>query len=564
MADPKSNVVAIKSKVDRSKTFNVDGWNNILTAIGLKGRDKRLAAGFETVELTEEEAEDLWAGDDMAARAIETIPSEIIRAGWDVVIQPEGGEEAEEDPSLDPTDPSEDPDEEPEDPREKVKASRKSVQPFGRRDKFTSALPEEGEAAELEDGKALAEEVTAKLEELDAATAFLEAMQFARAYGGGAILLGVLDGAKDLRKPLKLEKIESLAFLTTLQPRELRPVRWYKDPRAANFGEAEVFEIVQDVTGSVPKSERVYVHESRLIIFQGVKISRRRRRARKGWGDSVLNRMAGVLRDFHMSWDGTAILLNDFSQAIFKMKGLAEALQGQDDDLVIKRATLVDMSRSIARAVLLDSEEDFDRKTTNVAGLPDLLEKFCLRLAAAVSMPVTLLMGQSPAGLNATGNSDVRFFYDSIGGWRDRVFRPRFNRFMQVLFAAKDGPTEGREPENWSVEFGSFWQLDDLQEAERRLKNAQADKSYVDAGVLTPEEVASARFGGDKYGDEITLDMAIREEADVEAEEEAEAEAARLQEEMKLKAKAGVPGGGPPFGGGAKPPAGRPGAPAAE
>lgn len=527
---PPAKVVEMKSRKARD-----DGWANVITGLGMVDKDKRLSGRFERNVLTEEEAEELWRGDDMAARVVETVPGEIVRAGWTVQIEIDDSEPTEEAPE------NEEPERDPADPPQAPRGDRRR-----RRDFAISALPEEEETEAEDNGKQQSEAVDAACDELNLYATIREAMEYARAYGGSGILLGTIDGSTDLTKPLDLSKVESLDFLTVLQPRELIPKRWYKDPRKKNFGRPEIYTIQQETASGAIARLLVDVHESRIVRFDGVVVSRRQLKANRGWGDSYLNRVNEVLRDFQVGWQGAAILMNDFAPPIFKIKGLAELLASDGgDSIILNRARILALCQSIARAGLIDSEEEFKRETVNVTGLPELLEKFSLRLAAAARMPVTLMMGQAPAGLNATGASDIRWFYDSIDAERARILRPRLNRILKVLFVSKRGPTGGAEPANWTVKFGPMWQLDAIQEADRRLKNAQADRQYVDAGVLMPEEVAASRFGGDTYGEDIVLDRAIREEADVQAEEEAEAEAERLKEmaQTNLQTSASVPGG---------------------
>lgn len=65
-------------------------------------------------------------------------------------------------------------------------------------------------------------------------------------------------------------------------------------------------------------------------------------------------------------------------------------------------------------------------------------------------------------------------------------------------------------PKTISIDFGSLWQLDENEEADIRLKVAQADAVYLDRGVLDPAEVAISRFGGDKYSMETEIDLDAR------------------------------------------------------
>jgi phage-related protein (TIGR01555 family) len=230
-----------------------------------------------------------------------------------------------------------------------------------------------------------------------------------------------------------------------------------------------------------------------------------------GWADSVYTSMKETLQDFGISWHSVTHLLQDFSQAVLKMKGLADAIAQQEGNLVLDRMTAMDLCRSVARAVPIDSEdEDFIRVVTPMSGLADVLDRLMLRMAEAGEMPVTLLFGQSPAGLNATGESDIRFFYDGIKASQEETVRPRIDRLLDVLFASKAGPTKGTEPENWSYEFNPLWQETDSQRAETRKAQAEADVMYIENGVLDEEEVAMSRFGGDTYSSETVLDMEKR------------------------------------------------------
>lgn len=70
---------------------------------------------------------------------------------------------------------------------------------------------------------------------------------------------------------------------------------------------------------------------------------------------------------------------------------------------------------------------------------------------------------------------------------------------------AKTGPTNGKEPDNWSIKFRPLWQLDEQQQADVRLKQAQADDIYLRRGVAQPADIAASRFGGDTYSVETHL-----------------------------------------------------------
>jgi phage-related protein (TIGR01555 family) len=329
-----------------------------------------------------------------------------------------------------------------------------------------------------------------------------------RGFGGGSILLGADDGSKDWSLPLNEENIRSFKWITALEPDDHTPLDLYDNPQESKFGEVKTYSLI----GS--KGKNVVVHESRLITFMGVQVSKRQRgsSATGGWGDSVLTRVLRVLNDHDMTWASVALLMRDFSQAVMKMKGLAELILKNKDDVILRRMLAIQLARSTAGAILMDSEEDFERKQTPMSGVDGVLDRFMTRMSAAGDMPVTFLYGVSPAGLNATGESDRVSFYDRIKVIEDLDFLPAIERVSRIQFLARGG-----EPDEWSVSFNPLLQQSEDAKATTRKTNAETDKIYIDMGVLTPSVVARSRFGGDEYSPDTHLNQ---EDIDLIEEEE--------------------------------------------
>lgn len=427
----------------------LDGWNNVFTLLGVKGRDKRLGGSFAAEPLSHEELLNLWRGDDIAARIVETIPREMLREGHTLTIHDEDADRV----------------------------------------------------AEITKGIAAAQK---KLKVRDL---FYQALCFERAFGGGAILLGADDGEQDLTKPINEGRLKAIRWLSVFNRREVYAERYYTNVAAENYGEPELWRIQPEFGVSSP----LVVHETRLLLFKGIQISRRQTYTNLGWGDPVLLRVYDALRDFAQAFAGTAALLQDFSQAVFQIKDLSELISTNQDDVLKERFKIIDLCRSMLRAVVLDKDETFTRQTTPVAGLGELLDKFSLRVAASAEMPVSLMMGQAPAGLNATGASDIRFFYDGISAKQENKLKPNEERLTRLLFLCKEGPTNGKEPASWDIEYKPLWQSTAQESADLRYKQAQTDDLYLKNGVLTKDEVANSRFGGHGYRTETVLDVEARQ-----------------------------------------------------
>lgn len=368
-----------------------------------------------------------------------------------------------------------------------------------------------------DDGQA----VMQALDDLDAQTHIEEALSWARLYGGAVIVLGVNDG-QPFDKPLNLNTIQEVTFLNVLDRWQIHPEKRYTDATVAKYGKPELYRL-QPLMGGADAGK--LIHETRLIRFDGVKLPDRLRELNHGWGDTVLNRLFNALRGYHQAHDSIGTILADFTQAVYKLKNLAQLLSQNQDQDVIKRMQIIELTRSIARAIVLDEDESWDRQTTSVAGLPDLVDRTERRLVAETNMPHTLLLGESPgASLGEGGRSENQDWYDHVASQQTAILLKPLRYLVEVIMRAKRGPLRGRLPKTWGLEFRSLWQLDEKEQAEIRKTQSETDTNYINGGVLSAEEVAISRFGGDGYSTDTVLDMKARDELAAAADEEADDE----------------------------------------
>ncbi len=420
----------------------IDGWASALTGIGSIGIDKRTSHNFQARRLTYQDVINLWEGDDLARRAIESVPKECFRNSYELVIADEGKYD---------------------DLKEQTMLLAANLQ----------------------------------IDKLVKRAYCLE-----QAFGGAAILIGA-DDASDLSLPLNEERVKSLDWLTVLEPIELQPSSNYQDPTNPKYGEPEFYQLssyanfanngIPDVRTAPPNAH--LIHESRLIIFPGLKVSRYQNNNNPAgvlWGTSALNAMVDVLRDFNIAWASAGLIVTDFAQSVISIENLM-ALVMKDPAALQNRMRAVELSRSTARAILIDTKESYTRQSTSVAGLPELLDRLSTRLAAAINMPLTLLMGQSPKGLGNEGDSDVRFYYDGIQGIQTEKIRP----ILMKLYGLAMRTIQKDLPNHWFIRFAPLWQLTDQEKADARLTQARSDSMYIKMGAVTAQEIRDSRFRGE-------------------------------------------------------------------
>lgn len=302
-----------------------------------------------------------------------------------------------------------------------------------------------------------------------------------RIFGAAFLYLGANDGQLQ-ESPLLINK--PILFINVLSAKELKIKSLYSDPSTSQYGFVEQYSF-----------GNATIHESRLIPFYASPPL-----SSNKYPPSILQRAYPVLQQFHTSWQSTAHLMTDAAQGIFKLKGLHSTIASNRSEDILKRMELVDMSRSISRSILLDAEdEDFRRDSYGFSGIPEILEKMMLRLASAARLPVSLLMGQAPAGMNATGESDTRFFYDQVKSEQEAL-KPKLERLAKILCK--------NEQAKIKIDFPALWQMTDREKAELRRMEAETDRIYLQEGVLLPEEVALKRFGSSDFA----IDLASRAE----------------------------------------------------
>jgi phage-related protein (TIGR01555 family) len=207
---------------------------------------------------------------------------------------------------------------------------------------------------------------------------------------------------------------------------------------------------------------------------------------------SLLHLCKKALRDYDSLVSSVGNMVTDASTPVLKITGFHEALTSSMTSVIKARVALVDMLKWVGRVMPVDAkDEDYQIQDRTFTGLPEVWDRGELRLCACSRYPATLLFGRSPAGMNATGDSDIRLYYDTVSWFREHYLGPELDRLVKIL-AARLGLAD---PESWFVSWPSLWQRNPTEEAAHRKAVAEADAIMISNGVVTEDEVALTRFG---------------------------------------------------------------------
>lgn len=341
-----------------------------------------------------------------------------------------------------------------------------------------------------------------------------EACYWENLFGGSVIYLALDDGnygPESQEIPVNMEGIRQIHWIRAIDRTRIRPSRdiadMDMDATSPWFGKSNIYLLDLNMTGIQTR-----VHRSRLIIFPGAITTDYERRARDGWGISVIDPLYDQLQQNATSWASAANAIANAQYSVYKLKGLAHMFgRSQGEEQAKARARSMEMAKSLINAVLIDADDEYIRENPNFGNLPAMLDQEMLNLSGSADMPATVLWGRSPAGMNATGESDLELWRSDVDAYREHKIRPPAQTFIEMLMRSKAGPTKGQVHDGWRVFFPSLRQLSEAEKAAIRLQTSQADASDIDKGILLPQEAAVSRFRPEGYSIETQIDLDLRE-----------------------------------------------------
>ena len=336
------------------------------------------------------------------------------------------------------------------------------------------------------------EEIHEAAESLGIWAATSDAIKWSRLYGG-CIVVMMIDG-HDYAQPLRLETVGRGQFrgLLVLD-------RWMVEPSLQNLVRAPGPHLglptYYTIHADAPALPRLKIHYSRCIRLEGIRLPYWQRLQENLWGISVLERLYDRMVAFDLTTTGAAQLVNKAHIRSVKINGLRDVI-GIGGDAYQGFLKFTDMMRrfqNIEGLSILDKEDEFDVSASpGFGGLAEVLLQFGQQLSGALQIPLVRLFGQSPAGLNSSGESDLRTYYDGI---RQRQKRDLGVGMMRVYRCI--GQSLGHAlPSGFGIEFRPLWQMPPREKADVAKAVAEAVIAAKDAGLVSDQVAMKELRGG--------------------------------------------------------------------
>lgn len=345
---------------------------------------------------------------------------------------------------------------------------------------------------------------------------FAKALRWARLFGGAAVVMLVDDG-RLLQDPLNWRDVHGVEELLVYGRNEMHPlwVNGYEnnpddeDYRRGGTGIPEYYQI-NSVYGNY------VVHSSRCLVFHNSDIPESSTMANlyRTWGIPEYLRIREELRNASIGPGYSIRLLERLSMVTYKMKNLAGVLSTADgEDTVLQRMEMLDLARNLLNMVIIDADgEDVGVQSLSVAGVKDILDNACAMLSAVSHIPQTRLFGRSPAGENATGESDLENYKEFVGGLQNGDLRDNTRTLVELILRGMVWNREVKEIPEYTVTYKSAWSPSDDEKAAQdqaaaaaQLTRAQTAGTYVTNGIVEAEEVRRAMVRDEQFDPENIL-----------------------------------------------------------
>jgi uncharacterized protein len=328
------------------------------------------------------------------------------------------------------------------------------------------------------------------------------AAKLARKDGNCAVYIHIEDG-RELSQPVDLVHLQAVSHLTVIERDFCIPHTWESDFRKPGFGEPVTYLVTPYSPGG--SFGPVEIHENRLLMLSGKRLSVYMKRQNGYYDDSVLQRCWRIILDFRRAERDIGAIIRSFSTGKLVLPGLEAILEAGGNQAALERLALVNRSIGIGGLALLGEGEDLDYATRNVSGMGEMYDRLAQGIAAAAEMPLTLLFGHAPSGLSTDDESGRTNWYSRVASYQKNELRPHIEKVVRYLCKAQKGPLKGVEPEAWDLKWHPLLEQTEQEIVDLRSKQATTDEAYLTAGVLTKDEVRASRFGRGFYSLETTL-----------------------------------------------------------
>lgn len=319
-----------------------------------------------------------------------------------------------------------------------------------------------------------------RLVELDFPKKLKELIRYSRMYNMGGFLYFGIDHAipqtdvmLNTPIPQDLNKIE---FVNVFTPLHANILTQNENPLSKEYQKPKI------------RISGIEIHESRFYWLVNSYIPNKNR------GISIIQTLLDGAKAHGIALWSVTTLLSELSVKVFK----SPQIDNLNPDKTLELLNLIRTSISTQGVFAANNEESFERLNVNLPHLKDIFDFLIETISGLSQIPKSRLLGQAQGTITG-GQYDLVSYYDSIAKFQEIELRPILERVIGLVIRERSGQIyrtlgESVGSLDWEFKFNPLWKLSDSEQSDIYLKQAQADKIYIESAVLSPNEVRKQRF----------------------------------------------------------------------
>ena len=326
------------------------------------------------------------------------------------------------------------------------------------------------------------------------------AIRWARLYGG-ALAIMIIQGHEDyMHTPLELGDLIPGSFkglyVADLTQGIIPSPELEDDLDDPDYGLPKYY----DIEMGVNKERTVRIHHSRVLRFMGRELPHNEAADNNYWGASELEHPLDEIRRYAVTCENIAQLVYQANLITLKMGNVgADLAYGSDRrrQAVEQMIEQQNRLRTSYGVQIMSAEDSMENHPYNFGGMAEIKESLMMDVAGAAEMPATMLFGRSPQGMNATGEADIRNYYDKIDQQRERILRPALEKLLPVMAMC----CWGFVPEDMRISFEPAMTIGPAESSRISKEEAEQISLLYEKGIITREEARAELTGnGRKTG----------------------------------------------------------------
>ncbi len=228
------------------------------------------------------------------------------------------------------------------------------------------------------------------------------------------------------------------------------------------------------------------IHASRMFTLVSRPVPDMLKPAYNFGGVSMSQLMMPYVDRWLRTVDSVSDLLHSFSLSGIKTDMSSVLSDGCDDGNMQLRAEMYNRLRDNRGLMLLDKEmEEFFQFNTPLSGLDTLLAQSQEQMAAPSHTPLVKLLGITPSGLNASTEGEIAVYYDYIRAMQENLLRDPLDKLLKLVQLHLYGKVD----DDITFDFVPLQQMGETELAAIRKSDTDRDVAYIQAGVVSAEEV---------------------------------------------------------------------------